>query len=84
MRIVVAALAAAAVAGLTLSADAAPAGKKKARSMANKESSQPQGRTRDRDPQFVYDASPDHYRTGSNDWWRAMEREGRGGFGDTQ
>lgn len=85
MRIVVAALAAAAVAGLAFPADAAPSGKKKSRSMANKESSQPQGRrTRDRAPQFGYDATPEHYRTGSNDWWRAMEREGRGGFGDTQ
>jgi hypothetical protein len=84
MRIVVAALAAAAVAGLAFSADAAPSGKKKSRSMATKESSQPQARMRDRAPQFGYDATPDHYRTGSNDWWRAMEREGRGGFGDTQ
>lgn len=84
MRTVVAALAAAAIAGLAFSADAAPSSKKKSRSMADKESSQPQARMRDRAPQFGYDATPEHYRTGSNDWWRAMEREGRGGFGDTQ
>jgi hypothetical protein len=83
MRTVIAALAAAAIAGLALSADAAPSNKKKSRSMANKESSQSQGRTRDRAPEFGYDATPEHYRTGSNGWWRAMEREGRGGFGDT-
>jgi hypothetical protein len=83
MRIVVAALAAAAIAALAFSADAAPSNKKKARPMASKESSQPQGRMRDGAPQFGYDATPEHYRTGSNEWWRAMERQGRGGFGDT-
>lgn len=82
MRLVIAVLAAAAIAGLALSADAAPASKKKSRSTANKESSQAADRMRDRGPQFGYDASPDHYRTGSTEWWRAMEREGRGGFGD--
>lgn len=82
MRTVVAALAAAAVAGLAFPADAAPSSKKKSRPMATKEGSQPQGRMRDRAPEFGYDATPEHYRTGSREWWRAMEREGRGGFGD--
>lgn len=79
MRIVVAALAAAAITGLAFSADAAPSNKKKSRPMANKESSQPQGRARDRTQEFGYDMTPEHYRTGTNEWWRAMDREGRGG-----
>jgi hypothetical protein len=81
MRVVIAALAVAAVAGLAVSADAAPA-RKKQKYSATKERVQavrpPRG-----GEQFGYEASPDHYPTGSNQWWRAMEREGRGGFGDT-
>ena len=83
MRIVIAALAAAAIAGLAVAADAAPAGKKKSRAAVNKEANQPPDRMRDRASEFGYDASPEHYRTGTNEWWRAMERQGRGGFGDT-
>ena len=83
MRIVIAALAAAAIAGLAVSADAAPSSKKKSRAAANKEASQPPDRMRERTSEFGYDASPEHYRTGTSEWWRAMERQGRGGFGDT-
>ena len=83
MRLIVAALAAAAVAGLALSADAAPASKTKYKNAAKKEQGQTQRNESQRAPQYGYDATPEHYRTGSNEWWRAMEREGRGGFGDT-
>jgi hypothetical protein len=83
MRTIIAALAAAAIAGLAFSADAAPAGKKKSRPMATKDTNQSQAPARDHAPQFGYDSTPEHYRTGSNEWWRAMERQGRGGFGDT-
>jgi len=83
MRIVIAALAAAAVAGLAFSADAATSSKKKGRHAANKEKVQTQGRMRERAyPEFGYDATPEHYPVGTREWWRAMEREGRGGFGD--
>jgi hypothetical protein len=83
MRILIAALAATAIAGLAVAADAAPAGKKKSRPMANQESKQAADRMRVRNPEYGYDATPDHYRTGTTEWWRAMERQGRGGFGDT-
>lgn len=84
MRIVIAALAAVAIAGLAVSADATAAEKKKRPTAAAKDRAQTENRTRDRLPEFGFDAKPEHYRTGSNEWWRAMEREGRGGFGDTQ
>ena len=84
MRIIVAALAAAAVAALAVSADAAPASKTKQKYAAKKDQGQAQRSESPRGPEFGFDATPDHYRTGSNEWWRAMEREGRGGFGDTQ
>lgn len=80
MRIVIAALAAAAIAGLAFSADAATSSKKKQRSVANKER-QAEVRTRDRTrAELGYDSVPDHYPVGTREWWNAMEREGRGGF----
>lgn len=82
MRSVIAALAAAAVAGLAFSADAAPSTKNKQKHAANKERAQPQRNAAPRSQEFGYDAAPEHYPTGSREWWRAMEREGRGGFGD--
>lgn len=79
MRIVIAALAAAAVAGLAFSADAAPAGKKKQRYAASKERTAPQRNAAPRIQEYGYDSMPEHYRTGTDEWWRAMDREGRGG-----
>jgi hypothetical protein len=80
MRIAIASIVAAALA-LASSADAAPSNKKKQRYTATKEKVQPPPRNGPRP--FGYDASPEHYRVGSSAWWKAMEREGRGGFGDT-
>lgn len=82
MRSVIAALAAAAVAGFAFSADAAPSTKTKQKHAANKERVQAQRKAAPRSQEFGYDATPEHYATGSREWWRAMEREGRGGFGD--
>lgn len=84
MRIVIAALAAAAVAGFAFSADAAPSTKQKQKQKhtANKERVQAQRNAASPNREFGYDATPEHYATGSREWWRAMEREGRGGFGD--
>ena len=80
MRIVIAALAAAAIAGLAFSADAATPNKKKHKSVANKEG-QAEARARDRTrAELGYDSVPDHYPVGTRAWWNAMEREGRGGF----
>lgn len=79
MRIVITALAAAVIAGLAASADAAPSAKKK-RSAANTEQMQSDARTRDNTgEEYGYNNVPDHFRTGTADWWRAMDREGRGG-----
>ncbi len=78
MRIVVATLAAAAVAGLAVTADAAPASKKQ-RHLAGKEKTLAQRTTVPRGGEFGYDSTPDHYPVGSNEWWRAMDRNGRGG-----
>ncbi len=63
MRIVIAALAAAAVAGLAFSADAAPANKKKQRYAANKERVAAQRNAAPRDQEYGYDSTPEHYRT---------------------
>lgn len=82
MRIVIAALAAAAVAGVAFSADAAPSTRTKQKHTANKERVQAQRNAASPSREFGYDATPEHYATGSREWWRAMEREGRGGFGD--
>ena len=79
MRLIVAALAVAAVAGLAFSADAATANKKKQRYAANKERVAAQRNAAPRDQEYGYDSTPEHYRTGSTEWWRAMDREGRGG-----
>jgi hypothetical protein len=80
MRIVITAVMALAIAGLTFSADAATSNKKKQRSMANKER-QAEIRARDRTrAELGYDSVPDHYPVGTRAWWNAMEREGRGGF----
>lgn len=81
MRMFIAALAAASIAGLAVTANAAPDDKKKQRPTAGKERLAPPARGKTEE--FGYDATPEHYRFGSRDWWRAMEREGRGGFGDT-
>ena len=78
MRFVIAASAAALVAGLAFSADAAPA-KKKQRYTANTERVQTDGRARNGGQEYGFENVPDHFRTGSADWWRAMDREGRGG-----
>lgn len=84
MRIVITALAAAAVAAFAFTADAdAQTPNKKKRQAANKEHVQPQRSRPGNGEAFGYDSSPDQHRFGSRDWWRAMEREGRGGFGDT-
>jgi hypothetical protein len=78
MRIVIATLAAAAVAGLAFTADAAPS-KKKQQYSASKERASSRRAATPRDQEFGYDQTPDHYPVGSNEWWRAMDREGRGG-----
>ena len=83
MQIVIAALAAAAVAGLAFSADAAPSNKKKQRYAANKERVAAQRNAAPRTQEYGYDSMPEHYRTGTTEWWRAMDKQGRGGFGDT-
>lgn len=82
MRLIIASLAAALVASLTfLPAEAAP--RKKQRDSAGSKT-QAQERTRTgKNQEFGYDASPEHYRFGTSEWWRAMDRQGRGGFGDT-
>jgi len=79
MRIVIAALAAAAVAGLAFSADAAPANKKKQTYAASKERAAAQRNAAPNTQEYGYDSTPDHYRTGTAEWWRAMDRDGRGG-----
>lgn len=77
MRIVVATLAAAAIAGLGFTADAAPSSKKKpSYSLSKEKRTAPRAQ---RGQEFGYDQSPDHYPVGSDAWWRAMDREGRGG-----
>jgi hypothetical protein len=76
MRIAIAAVLAAAVGGLAVTADAAPA-RKQQRYAATKEKVQvPRAQ---RENEYGFDQSPDHYPVGSNEWWRAMDREGRGG-----
>jgi hypothetical protein len=68
MRIVIAALVAAAIAGLAFSADAANS-KKKQTSAANKER-QAEARARDRGrAELGYDSVPDHYPVGTREWW---------------
>jgi hypothetical protein len=83
MRIPITALAAAAIAALafTAGADAQGTARKK-RQAADNERVQPQRDRPGSSERFGYDASPEHHKFGSRDWWRAMEREGRGGFGD--
>ena len=81
MRIVIASFAAALIAGLTFPAEAAP--KKKHRYSADKKTPA-EGRARaGKNHEFGYDASPEHYRVGTREWWQAMDKQGRGGFGDT-
>ena len=74
MRIAITVILAAAVAALAVTADAAPARKKQvaATKVKGKMPSAWQ-------EQFGFGNSPDHYPVGSNEWWRAMDREGRGG-----
>lgn len=82
MRIIIASLAAALIAGLTFPAEAAP--KKKHRHAADKTRVPAEGRARaGKDHELGYDASPEHYRVGTREWWQAMDKQGRGGFGDT-
>lgn len=82
MRIVIASLAAALIVGLAVSADAATS-KKKHQHAANKAKIPAEGRPRATTNQELgYDSSPEHYQVGTREWWRAMEREGRGGFGN--
>lgn len=81
MRIFIASAAAALIAVLTFPAEAAP--KKKQRHSADKQLAA-EGRARaSKNHEFGYDASPEHYQVGTREWWRAMDRQGRGGFGDT-
>ena len=82
MRFVITAIVTALIAALAFSAKAESASKKKQRDMANKKNAQPQNSARNGTQQFGYDATPEHYPVGSREWWRAMEREGRGGSGD--
>jgi hypothetical protein len=83
MRILIASLAAALIAVLTFPAEAAPSDKKKHRYSADKKIPA-EGRARaGKNHEFGYDASPEHYQVGTREWWRAMDRAGRGGFGDT-
>jgi hypothetical protein len=85
MRIVIVSLLAAAVAGLAVSADAdaATASKKKQRYAASKDKTAKHRKPSEAPtPEFGAMASPDHYPVGSKNWWGAMERQGRGGFGD--
>jgi len=83
MRSVIVTLVAAAVAGLAVSADAATASKKKQRSAASKDKTATDRRPREKvTPDFGYMASPENYPVGSDSWWQAMERHGRGGFGN--
>jgi hypothetical protein len=81
MRTLVAGIAAAAVAGLAVAADAAPSGKKKQRDTAAYKAKQDAARRRA--SRTGTDAFPENYRVGTSEWWKAMEREGRAGFGDT-
>jgi len=83
MRIVITAIVTAAVAALAFTAEAESSSKKKQRYMANKKNAQPQNSARNGTQQFGYDSTPERYPVGSREWWRAMECEGRGGFGDT-
>ena len=81
MRIFIASFAAALIAGLTFPAEAAP--KKKHRYSADKQLAA-EGRARaSKNHELGYDASPEHYRVGTREWWQAMDKQGRGGFGDT-
>lgn len=81
MRIFIASFAAVLIAGLTFPAEAAP--KKKQRYSADKKTPA-EGRARPaKNREFGYDASPEHYRVGTREWWQAMDKQGRGGFGDT-
>lgn len=83
MRIVIAGIVLALVAGLAAPADAASKRKKKHhRYAAAQERIPPEGGARDRALwEFGYDATPESHRVGSDGWWRAMDRQGRGGFG---
>jgi hypothetical protein len=81
MRIIIASLAAALIVGLMVPAEAAP--KKKYRTSADKKTPA-EGRARaGKNQELGYDASPEHYRVGTREWWQAMDKQGRGGFGDT-
>jgi hypothetical protein len=79
MRKMIALLVAAAVAGVGAAAEAQTA--KKSRTAAEKERARAE-RARERAEEFGYDTTPEHYRVGSREWWKAMDRAGRGGFGD--
>lgn len=82
MRIVIVAIVTAAIGALAFSVEAESSSRKKQRYMASKKT-QPHTSARNGTQQFGYDASPEHYPVGTREWWRAMEREGRGGFGET-
>lgn len=82
MRIATAAIITAIVAALAIPAEGAPARKKQQKYSTTK-SKVPPARPARQAEEFGYTASPEHYPVGSSAWWRAMEREGRGGFGDT-
>jgi hypothetical protein len=79
MRILAVIVAAAAVAGFAVTADAAPSGRTKQAKAAGKAKAPAQRRSAPREDDIGYDAFPEHYPVGSNAWWRAMDREGRGG-----
>ncbi len=75
MRTILAIVAAATVAGFTVSAEAAPLHK---RTNAVAHVQQNPGSNGE---EFGYQEDPDHYKVGSSDWWHAMDNEGRGGAG---
>jgi hypothetical protein len=84
MRIVIVSLLAAAVAGLAVSADAdaATASKKKQRYAASKDKAAAKDKAAKDTTDHGYMASPENFPVGTSRWWQAMERTGRGGFGD--
>ena len=81
MRIIIASLAAALIVGLMVPAEAAL--KKKYRHAAGKTIPAQERARAGKTLELGYDASPEHYRVGTREWWQAMDKQGRGGFGDT-
>jgi hypothetical protein len=75
MRTIIASLLAASLlTGLAGTADAATATKKKKQASAK-----PQSEARSKGRELSEFSTPENLPVGSNEWWRAMDREGRGG-----